>query len=146
MSRLTSDSGSASIWVSNGDTFSNVESHLEKTKFVRDIDSKPVYSQGRSWKKILVTANRHLQSTPPVAIQGRTMEELLKAAKIRLGLHTDGIVKVHFYTLLTLLLVSCFTDSKKKKITTFDDVPLFKEPAEMTLNVLEVYYKFSKSK
>jgi len=127
VSRLTSDSGSASIWVSNGDTFSNVESHLEKTKFVRDIDSKPVYSQGRSWKKILVTANRHLQSTPPVAIQGRTMEELLQAAKIRLGLHTD---------------VSCFTDSNKKKITTFDDVPLFKEPAEMALNVLEVYYKF----
>lgn len=75
--------------MSSGDGFSNVESHLEATQFVRDIDTKQVYSQGPQWKKVLVTANRHL-STPPVAIQGRSMPELLNAAKMRLGLHTDG--------------------------------------------------------
>ena len=42
-------------------------------------------------------------------------------------------------------LVECFTDTNKKKIISFDDVPLLKDPAEMSLNVLEVYYKFSKS-
>ena len=42
-------------------------------------------------------------------------------------------------------LVECFTDANKKKIISFDDVPLLKDPAEMSLNVLEVYYKFSKS-
>lgn len=41
--------------------------------------------------------------------------------------------------------MECFTDANKKKIISFDDVPLLKDPAEMSLNVLEVYYKFSKS-
>ena len=31
-----------------------------------------------------------------------------------------------------------------KKISNFDDVPVFKDPTEMSLNVLEVHYKFSK--
>ena len=85
--------------MSSGDGFSNVESHLEATQFVRDIDTKQVYSQGPQWKKVLVTANRHL-STPPVAIQGRSMPELLNAAKMRLGLHTDGKkTKSNFSTL-----------------------------------------------
>merc|ERR1712106_1092710 len=50
--------------------------------------------------------------------------------KMALGLHTD---------------VECFTDSNKKKIVSFDDVPLLKDPAEMSLNVLEIYYKFKNS-
>ena len=43
-----------------------------------------------------------------------------------------------------IFLVSYFKDVNGKKIANFDDVPVFKDPTEMSLNVLEVHYKFSK--
>ena len=72
------------------------------------------------------------------------MEELLKAARIRLGLHTEGKLLIKGVLVKILLLVEYFIDEKKNKITTFEDVPLIKDQSEMSLNVLEIYYKFSK--
>ena len=46
--------------------------------------------------------------------------------------------------LLTCFSVSYFKDVNGKKISNFDEVPVFKDPTEMSLNVLEVHYKFSK--
>ena len=46
--------------------------------------------------------------------------------------------------MLTYFSVSYFKDVNGKKISNFDEIPVFKDPTEMSLNVLEVHYKFSK--
>ena len=85
------------------------------------------------------------------------MAELQFNAVNRLGLHTEGLLTLcHFDILnfrnvdkmltkmMTYFSVSYFKDVNGKKISNFDEVPVFKDPTEMSLNVLEVHYKFSK--
>jgi len=90
--RKSKSSKTVAVWASQGDSFSTKETFSQTTKFVKQT-KKQLYTQGAEWKKILVTVDKNQYE--PIAIQGRTMEELNNAAMDRLGLSSVVTAYVH---------------------------------------------------
>ena len=86
--RKSASTGKVSIWASSGDPFSKSKTYSETTEFVKETKKNALYSQGRKWRKIRATKNENFERS--VAVQGRTYNEIVKAAVEKLYITSEG--------------------------------------------------------
>ena len=86
--KKSSNTGKVSIWASTGDPFSKAKTYSETTEFVKETKKNALYSQGKKWRKILVTKDENFERSVPV--QGRSYDEIVKAAAEKLYITSEG--------------------------------------------------------